>query len=613
MATKERKLKKQKLRNNEYYGTQGTFDDLFAKSQSGYTFQDLMKVIESENNILLAYRNIKKNKGSKTRGTNSTNIVDIGKMETADVIAYVRKRLADFKPHSVRRVEIEKYDGRKRPLGIPTIEDRLIQQCILQVLEPICEAKFHKHSYGFRPNRNTHHAIARAMFLSNISDFNFVVDIDIKGFFDNVNHVKLIKQIWSMGIKDKTLLYVIKRILKAPILMPDGKTVIPQKGTPQGGIISPLLANIVLNELDKWIGSQWQLNPIVGKYQQHYNGYSAMKKTGLKEMFIVRYADDFRIFCRTKSAAEKTLCAVKQWLEQRLKLEVSEEKTKIVNLKRQYSEFLGIKMKVRPKGEKLVVESHVCDKAIKRIHKGLKKRIRVISRPKDGEAEAEAIMNYNAFVMGVHNYYKMATHITLDFHEMAQSVSKSFSHFGDRLKRNPRGEVNSAVIREYGDSKQIRFIKNQPIAPIGYVQTRFPLCKKRSIQKYTPEGRAEIHDNLNLNTTFMLSLMRQPLHGRSVQYADNRISLYCAQLGKCAVTGKVFTETADTHCHHVVPRSNGGGDEYGNLVLVCEKVHILIHAKSTETIEKYLCGLSLNKWQMRKINKLRKSAGNISI
>ena len=232
MATNKRNLKKQKLRNNEYYGTQEMFDDLFTKSQSGYTFQHLMKIIESENNILLAYRNIKKNKGSKTKGTNSTNIVDIGKMETSDVIAYVRNRLTNFKPHSVRRVEIEKYDGRKRPLGIPTIEDRLIQQCILQVLEPICEAKFHKHSYGFRPNRNTHHAIARAMFLSNISGFNFVVDIDIKGFFDNVNHGKLLKQLWTLGIQDKQLLSVLSKMLKAEIR----GIGIPDKGVPQGGL-----------------------------------------------------------------------------------------------------------------------------------------------------------------------------------------------------------------------------------------------------------------------------------------------------------------------------------------------------------------------------------------
>lgn len=142
-------------------------------------------------------------------------------------------------------------------VAVPTIEDRLIQQCILQVMEPICEAKFHKHSYGFRPNRNTHHAISRFRFLAFTVKLEYVVDIDIKGFFDNVDHSKLLKQIWSLGIHDKNLLCVISKLLKAPI---QGEGV-PSKGTPQGGILSPLLSNIVLNELDWWISNQWETFP----------------------------------------------------------------------------------------------------------------------------------------------------------------------------------------------------------------------------------------------------------------------------------------------------------------------------------------------------------------
>ena len=161
--------KKQALRNNEYYNTQALFDDLYERSQRGEISTHLMELIASEQNILLAYRAIKKNKGSKTKGTNSTTIVEMGEKQPEELIAYVRKRLQNFYPHAVRRVEIPKPDGRMRPLGIPTMEDRIIQQCIKQVLEPICEAKFYKHSYGFRPNRSAHHAIARAMFLVNIS------------------------------------------------------------------------------------------------------------------------------------------------------------------------------------------------------------------------------------------------------------------------------------------------------------------------------------------------------------------------------------------------------------------------------------------------------------
>ena len=190
MATKKLR-KKQKLRNNEYYNTQKTYDILYEKSKENSSFKKLYEIITSEENILLAYRNIKRNKGSKTKGINKTTIIDIGDKEPNKVVSYVRNRLANFKPMSVRRVEIPKDNGKTRPLGIPTMEDRLIQQCIKQVLEPIFEAKFYKHSYGFRPNRSTHHAVARMLALTNRHNFQYVVDIDIKGFFDNVNHGKL--------------------------------------------------------------------------------------------------------------------------------------------------------------------------------------------------------------------------------------------------------------------------------------------------------------------------------------------------------------------------------------------------------------------------------------
>ena len=374
MATRKSR-KKQRLRNNEYYDTQAIYDELYSKAKENRRFTNLYDLIVSRENILLAYRNIKKNKGSKTKGVNATTILDIGKDNPERLISYVRNRMSNFQPMPVRRVEIPKDNGKVRPLGIPTMEDRLIQQCIKQVLEPICEAKFYKHSYGFRPNRSTHHAIARVLALTNRHNFQYVVDIDIKGFFDNVNHSKLIRQIWSLGIHDKTLIFIIKRILTAPIKMPDNTTVLPDKGTPQGGIISPLLANIVLNELDWWIASQWEENPIaisrgreriIGKTKvfDKSHGYRIMKNTEMKEMHIIRYADDFRIFCRTKEDAVRTKEAVTEWIEERLKLEVSPEKTRIVNTRKRWSEFLGFKIRVRLKHHKYVVQSAICDKKV---------------------------------------------------------------------------------------------------------------------------------------------------------------------------------------------------------------------------------------------------------
>ena len=228
------------LRHAEYYGMQPTFDELYQRSRDGGIFDNLMDLILSRDNILLAYRNIKANGGSYTAGTDNRNITDIGGMAPEKVVEKVRFIVTGsqhgYRPKPVRRKDIPKPNGKTRPLGIPCIWDRLIQQCIKQILEPICEAKFSNNSYGFRPNRSVEHAINRTYSMLQMMNLHYVIEFDIKGFFDNVNHSKLIRQIWSLGIRDKQLIFVIKRILAAPIRMPDGSTIIPDRGTPQGNL-----------------------------------------------------------------------------------------------------------------------------------------------------------------------------------------------------------------------------------------------------------------------------------------------------------------------------------------------------------------------------------------
>ena len=616
------------LRHAEYYQMQDTFDNLYSKSRNGEIFQNLMPLILSRENILLAYRNIKSNGGSKTRGTDKVVIDGIGRLSAEKYVEKLRYIVAGskhgYRPKAVRRKEIPKPNGKLRPLGIPCMWDRLVQQCIKQILEPICEAKFSENSYGFRPLRSVEHAIQRIYQLMQRANLHYVVEFDIKGFFDNVDHSKLIKQIWSLGIRDKHLLYVIKQILKAPIKLPDGDIQHPKKGTPQGGIISPLLANIVLNELDHWIDSQWIEHPITEKYSYKVNSngskdlghaYRAMKTTGLKEMYIVRYADDFRILCRTKSEAERIRIAVSKWLWERLRLEVSPEKTRIVNVKKKYSEFLGFKIKVHPKGRKWTVESHVCDKALCRQKEALIEQAKKVAKPPQHSTESYEIHLYNAKVVGAQSYYKIATHINLDFNGLNLAVMRVFTNRlrtqkCNRLRRKGR-PLTKAEIGLYGNTPMMRYVagSDEPIYPIGFVQHKPPWTKKRKANLYTAEGRKEIHDNLRINTSLMVQMMKSS-GKNSTEYSDNRISLYSAQWGKCGITGIEFQCLEDIHCHHKLPKQYGGTDRYDNLVLLLPQVHRLIHAADEITIRKYLELLKLDKTQILKLNKYRELAKN---
>lgn len=507
MTTLKKTLKRNTLRHAEYYDLTATFDKLYADSKSGKIFTNLVEIISSRDNILLAYRELKRNKGSMTAGTDKLNIRDIENISTDDFVCVVQKKLDWYAPRPVKRVEIPKDNGKTRPLGIPSIWDRIVQQCILQVLEPICEAKFHERSNGFRPNRSTEHAIAQCMRMIQIQDLHFVVDIDIEGFFDNVNHAKLRKQMWTMGIRDKSLLSIISKMLKAPIVIPDGKTVLPDKGTPQGGVLSPLLSNIVLNELDWWISSQWETMPLPSVPQNFNpnggrnrgNENKAMRKTALKEMYLVRYADDFKIFCRKRSGANKAYLATKKWLAERLKLTVNDEKSKVVNLKKSYTDFLGFKLKAVPNGGKYKVRSHMGDKSFRKTQELLNALVKGMQTPESEQEAHKAINRFNAAVIGKHQYYQIATCVYEDFDKIAFHVNKTMKNrLKGRLKKI--GKCKRGYIQDtYGNSALLRFVDGYPIVPIAYIRTRNAMHMKRGTCNYTKEGRALIHKPLGVD------------------------------------------------------------------------------------------------------------------
>ena len=292
------------------FGMVEKLDQIYANSKNGDNAKKLYDDIISQNNILMAIDTIKTNSGAMTPGSDSRTIEFYLKMKTEKLLKLIHERIEDYKPQPVLRIYIDKDNEDKRPLGIPTIEDRIIQQAIKQILEPWCEARFHPHSYGFRPLRSAHHALSRAVSLINVGKMYYTVNIDLKGFFDNVPHKQLNKALWNIGIHDKRVLSIINKMLKTEVV---GEGILT-KGVLQGGILSPLLSNIILNQLDWWVSTQWEDLPVKNKRYVH------QKKTNLKSGYIIRYADDFKIMCRSYKHAIRWYHAVTEWLETYLKL-----------------------------------------------------------------------------------------------------------------------------------------------------------------------------------------------------------------------------------------------------------------------------------------------------
>lgn len=597
--------KKNFLRYNEYYGLQPTYDNLYKQSQKGSKFNKLFDLISNDNNILLAYRTIKRNKGSMTAGVNKRTILYWENKPVEYLLKYIKGRLQNYMPQSVRRVEIPKSNGKIRPLGIPCIEDRIVQQCIKQVLEPICEAKFHDHSYGFRPNRGTSYAISYVYRKINRDKTYFMVDIDIHGFFDNVHHGKLLKQIWSMGIQDRKVISIIGAMLKADI---KGKG-IPEKGVPQGGILSPLLSNIVLNELDWWVSNQWETFNTQHTFSQSSHRYKHQRRSNLKEMYLVRYADDFKVICKDITTARKAFIAVKSWLKERLSLDISEEKSQITDVRSTASEFLGFRIKARPKKNSMVVSSHICEKATTKIKELIKQQVKkVATHPTNVN-----IYVLNRLIAGVHNYYKFATNAARDFLKIHVDLYY-FITKRTRQIRSRTGSKSNEYMLKYGHygGKDL-FIKEQVVYPILAITSKTPFGFNQSVCNYTEEGRKIIHTKLgSINNTILEYLSNHPKPYESVELSDNRISLYVAQKGLCAITKKPLS-ILDMVVHHITPTAQGGNDRYKNLTMICEDVHMLIHSTEELVIEKYKSILRLSGRALDRLNKFRIKVGNTVI
>ncbi|WJQ01598.1 group II intron reverse transcriptase/maturase [Geobacillus stearothermophilus] len=326
-----------------------------------------MKQVMSRENLLRALKQVEKNKGS--HGTDGMSVKDLRRhlVEHWDAIRHALEE-GTYEPCPVRRVEIPKPNGGVRLLGIPTVTDRFIQQAIAQVLTPIFDPSFSEHSYGFRPGRRGHDAVKKAKQYIQ-EGYTWVVDIDLEKFFDRVNHDKLMG-ILAKRIPDKILLKLIRKYLQAGVMI-NGVVMETQEGTPQGGPLSPLLSNILLDELDK-----------------------ELEKRGHK---FVRYADDCNIYVRTKKAGERVMKSITTFIEKKLRLKVNETKSAVDRPWRR--KFLGFSF--TPSKEPKI---RIAKESIRR----MKQRIRTMTSRSKPIPMPERIEQLNQYILGWCGYFSLA-------------------------------------------------------------------------------------------------------------------------------------------------------------------------------------------------------------
>ncbi|MDO4757116.1 MAG: group II intron reverse transcriptase/maturase, partial [Parabacteroides sp.] len=398
-------------------------------------FTGILEIIASEPNIVSAIHKIKGNKGSRTAGVDGKIINDCLNMKYDELLEYIRKKLYDYHPDKVRRVWIPKPGKTElRPLGIPTISDRIVQECVRNVIEPIAEGQFFEHSYGFRPMRSAHMAVTRIKKLNFISKCYWVVEGDIKGFFDNIDHNVMIESLWALGIRDKRVLCIIKQMLKAGVM---GECSTSDLGTPQGGIISPLLANIYLNRFDNFITSDFERKKLRKQYTSHSGEITSMRNhSNLKTAYYVRYADDWVILTDSKEDAEKLKYKAKRYLKDTLKLDLSEEKTLITNVKSKPIKFLGVEIRLVNKNGRWVNQVSPEKQRFKRKMESLSRELFMLRKTAtwDKDRLIQNITRVNAIIVGLLNYYDMCDQISVVMRKYAwllkYTAYKSLKRYG---------------------------------------------------------------------------------------------------------------------------------------------------------------------------------------
>ncbi len=564
--------------------------------------------------IVTAVHNIKSNKGSKTAGVDEIKMDSYLQMPKQELIDLIQRKFHKYQPKPARRVYIPKSNGKQRPLGIPSAIDRVVQECMRIVLEPICEAQFYPHSYGFRPYRAQKHAIRDIVNVINAGCRSpdqpvWAVEGDIKGCFDNINHRLLLQKLWRMGIHDKRVLSIIKAMLKAGYIE-SGIYYATTIGSPQGSILSPLLSNVYLNDFDSYIGRSYMEPHRQCKHK--CNDTRRLKWSGITPKYNYRFADDWVILTSTQAEALRLKRQLTKYFRYRMKLNLSQEKTYVTDLRTDGIHFLGFVVKAERKrktpdpatwSETLVGKPFPDMNRLTKKICNLSKEVRRIGLFTQPNTQAAQIQYVNSIIMGLAQY-------------LQPSICSTAYHAIDRRINNTALAVWKNLFPKRYNQMQVplQTLCNLPHRHEGYKSKTFAIeiegkwfgitCAfithakyetrpfNQHMTPYTEEGR-RIYvsyrtkhkplpcDRPSINTPediLLSAYARGKGWKANFEYFMNREYAYNRDKGKCKCCGRFFSDNLPKHCHHVnnklpVEKIN----KVSNLAWLCVPCHRMVH------------------------------------